>query len=153
MADVAQVLMLPPPTPYQRLPVREGHELAINEDSVGGEGARARRFRFRVHEGNDGSAASGDTRRAGAQGSVQTALSRSNASAGNSATGSTSGSIRYSSRDPGSGASSTFLAQSIAQEQLGDGLHNPPNAAAAAAYSRAGTALTPRVSVGLDIRT
>jgi hypothetical protein len=47
--------------------------------------------------------------------------------------------------------STAFLAQSIAQEQLGQGLHNPPHAAASAAYTRTGNAVSYRTSLGVDV--
>ncbi len=52
MADFAQILLLPPPAPYvQRLPARE-NELAVQAEvqGSGGDAARAKRFRFRVHD-------------------------------------------------------------------------------------------------------
>ena len=156
MSDLAQVLLLPPPTPYpQRLPVRESSELAVNADpqsdgAGGGDGARARRFRFRVHEGGNSSETNVDyaTRRTDAR----AALSGGGGSTEDATAQSSSRRIRYSSGDSGKGSSSAFLAQSFAQEQLGEGLHNPPYATAAAAYGRTGAALNSRVSAGVDIR-
>ena len=148
MADFAQILLLPPPTPYpQRLPARE-QDLAVNAEAQGTDAARAKRFRFRIYEGGESSETNTDlaTRQAGG-----TALNNDGST--EDATGqSSSRSIRYSRSDTGSGSSRTFLAQSFAQEQLGAGLHNPPFAAATAAYSRTGAALDTRVSAGLDIR-
>ena len=150
MADIAQVLLLPPPQPLpQRLPARE-HELAVNpEAQSGGDSARARRFRFRVHEGGDSSETNTDlaTRRTDSRAALN------NGGSAEDATGQpASRRIRYASTgDSRSGNSSTFLAQAFAQEQLGEGLHNPPFAAATAAYSRTGAALNPRASAGLDI--
>jgi hypothetical protein len=152
MADYAQILLLPPPQPpQQRLPARES-DLAVNADAQqGGDSARARRFRFRVYEGNDSSETSTDVaRRAGARGALPGAESAA-ADSAETSTGSSAG-FRYSyNRNSGYAASSAFVAQSIAQEHLSDGLHNPPNAAAAFAYNRAGAALNTRASAGLDI--
>jgi hypothetical protein len=149
MADFAPILLLPPPTPYpQRLPARE-QDLAVNAEVQSTDTARAKRFRFRVYEGGESSETNTDlaTRQAGGR----TALKNDGST--EDATGqSSSRSIRYSRSDTGSGSSSAFLAQSFAQEQLGEGLHNPPFAAATAAYSRTGAALDPRASAGLDIR-
>ncbi len=44
-----------------------------------------------------------------------------------------------------------FRPQSFAQEQLGEGLHNPPFAAASAAYTRTGAALNARASAGVNL--
>jgi hypothetical protein len=150
MSDLAQVLLLPPPTPYpQRLPARDSNELAVNADAQGGgDSARARRFRFRVYEGSE----SGETSVDQARGSnVRGALNGGRST--NSATSETAQpAIRYSTGDSGSGSSSAFLAQAFAQEELGEGLHNPPFAVASAAYGRAGNALNVRASAGVDIR-
>jgi len=144
MADYAQILLLPPPVPPpQRLPARE-QELAVTEGQ-GGDNARARRFRFRVVEGGETSTDLA-TRRAGA-----TTLDNSG-STENATADSSSPRIRYASSDTHRGSSTAFLAQTFAQEQLGEGLYNPPFAAATAAYSRTGAALNPRASAGLDIR-
>jgi len=150
MSDLAQVLLLPPPTPPQRLPVREGNELAVNADAQGGgDSARARRFRFRVYEGSE----SGETSVDQARGSkVRGALNGGGST--NSTTTQTQTqqqAIRYSTGDSGRGSSSAFLAQAFAQEELGEGLHNPPFAAASAAYGRAGNALNTRASAGVNI--
>jgi hypothetical protein len=148
MADYAQILLLPPPQPpQQRLPARES-DLAVNGDAQqqGGDSARARRFRFRVYEGSDSSETNVDY--ASRRTSARAALT-SNASANPATTEQPAQSFRYSGGE--SGSSSAFLAQTFAQEQLGEGLHNPPFAAASAAYSRAGAALDPRASAGLDI--
>ena len=148
MADIAQVLLLPPPTPpLQRLPARE-QELAVNGEAQqqGGDAARARRFRFRVTE--DG-AANTDiaTRRTDPRSTLT-----GNDAADDATSRTSSGRIRYATgADSRTGNSSAFLAQAFAQEQLGEGLHNPPYAAATTAYSRTGAALTPRASAGVDI--
>ena len=153
MADIAPIFLLPPPTPpQQRLPARgENGELAVNTDAQGGgDSARARRFRFRVYDGSESGEASGD---------VKTRRTDPRAALGGDTASDTAGSstdsaarTRYSyNRDSGYAASSSFIAQSIAQEHLSEGLHNPPNAAASAAYTRSGAALNPRVSAGVDI--
>lgn len=159
MTDLAQILLLPPPTPPQRLPVRESSELAVNADAQGGEGARGRRFRFRVYEGRDGAETGTDyqAQRTGARAALAGAANATSDAAGSSADSGSAGSrgagTRYAyNRNSGYAASSAFVAQSIAQEHLSEGLHNPPNAAAAAAYNRSGAALNPRASAGLDIR-
>jgi len=150
MSDLAQVLLLPPPTPPQRLPAREGNELAVNADAQGGGSAggdRARRFRFRVYEGSESGGTSVDY----ARGAGTRAVS-SGGRAANTATAETAQqAIRYSTGDSGRGASSGYLAQAFAQEELGEGLHNPPFAAASAAYGRAGNALNARASAGVNI--
>jgi hypothetical protein len=150
MADFGQILLLPPPAPYvQRLPARE-NELAVNAEvqGSGGEAARAKRFRFRVHE--DG--ASSETNTDLATRRTDSRVTLDNDGSAENATGQPSSrSIRYTRGDTGSGASSAFLAQAFAQEQLGEGLHNPPFAAASAAYTRTGAALNARPSANLDI--
>jgi hypothetical protein len=150
MSDLS-ILLLPPPTPpLQRLPARE-QELTVNADvqQGGGDAARARRFRFRVYDGGESSETGTDltARRTGGRAARTDSNSTEDATARASA-----GRIRYATEDSRSGASSTFLAQSFAQEELGEGLHNPPFAAATAAYSRTGAALNPRASAGVDIR-
>jgi hypothetical protein len=137
MADLAQILLLPPPTPpLQRLPARE-QDLAVNGEvqQQGGDAARAKRFRFRIQE--DG-AASTDlaTRRT----DPRTTLTGNDA-ADDATSRASSGRIRYATgADTRTGNSSAFLAQAFAQEQLGEGLHNPPYASASAAYNRTGSA-------------
>ena len=153
MADFAQILLLPPPAPYPQRPqssstARE-NELAVNPDTQGGgDAARAKRFRFRVYEGGESSETNTDlaTRRTGGRGALN------NDGSTEDATGqSSSRRIRYATGDSRSGNSSAFLAQAFAQEQLGEGLHNPPFATATAAYGRTGAALNPRASAGLNI--
>jgi hypothetical protein len=150
MSDLAQVLLLPPPTPPQRLTVRDNNDVAVNADQQsGGDSARARRFRFRVYEGGDSSEISVDYAR-GANGASNNA--RSGNAAGNATANQAQAQpLRYPSRDSGNGASSTFLAQAFAQEQLGEGLHNPPFATASAAYNATGAALNARASAGVDL--
>ena len=144
MADLAQILLLPPPTPpLQRLPARE-QDLAVNADAQGSDNARTRRFRFRVVEGEE-TTTDIATRR------TSNATRGSTGSTENATADSASPRIRYASSDSRQGSSSAFLAQTFAQEQLGEGLYNPPYAAASAAYSRTGAALNPRLSAGLDI--
>ena len=146
MADIAQVYLLPPPTPpLQRLPARE-QEFAVNgEQQQSGDAARGRRFRFRVHDGDETSTDIA-TRRTDpratltGKGAAEDATSRAS-----------SGRIRYATgADSRTGNSSAFLAQAFAQEQLGEGLHNPPYAAASAAYTRTGAA-SYRASTGTTV--
>jgi hypothetical protein len=137
MADIAQILLLPPPTPpLQRLPARE-QDLAVNGEvqQQGGDAARGRRFRFRIQE--DGAA---NTDLATRRTDPRTALTGNDA-ADDATSRASSGRIRYATgADSRTGNSSAFLAQAFAQEQLGEGLHNPPYAAASAAYTRTGSA-------------
>jgi hypothetical protein len=146
MADLAQILLLPPPTPpLQRVPARE-QDLAVNaEGQQGADAARGKRFRFRVYEGSE-TGTDVATRRTDSR----AALSH-DGSAEDAAGQPSSGRIRYATGDSRSGSSSAFLAQAFAQEQLGEGLHNPPFAAATAAYTRAGAALDARTSAGVSI--
>jgi hypothetical protein len=147
MSDLA-ILLLPPPTPpIQRLPARES-ELAVHAEPQqgGGDAARAKRFRFRVHEGGEAGTDIA-TRRTDSRAALNNEGSAEDATARSS-----SGRIRYASTgDSRSGSSSAFLAQAFAQEQLGEGLHNPPFATASAAYSRTGAALNPRASAGVNL--
>ena len=139
MADIAHILLLPPPQPLQtRLPARE-QELAVNPDAqAGAETARAKRFRFRVYEGGE----SGETRTdlATRQASDRRPTLDNERTAQDATGERTQGRVRYAAGDSRPGNSSAFLAQTFAQEQLGEGLHNPPFAAAAAAYTRTGAA-------------
>jgi hypothetical protein len=136
LSDLAQILLLPPPTPpVQRPPARE-QELAVNPElqQQGGDAARGRRFRFRVHEGGE-SGTDIATRR------TDSGVTLNGKGASEDATGQPSaGRIRYATADSRNGSSRAFLAQAFAQEQLGEGLHNPPYAAASAAYTRTGSA-------------
>jgi hypothetical protein len=149
MSDLAQILLLPPPSPpLQRLPARE-QELAVNPEAqqAGEHAARGRRFRFRVQEGDEGSTDIA-TRRT----DPRTALI-GNGALDDATARASSGRIRYASHDFRAGSSSSaFLAQAFAQEQLGQGLHTPPFAAAAQAYTRSAAALNARAGAGLDIR-
>jgi len=134
LSDLAQILLLPPPTPpTQRLPARE-QELAVNPDlqQQGGDAARGRRFRFRVHEGAE-TGTEIATRRTDSNVTLNGKAATEDATSQPSA-----GRIRYATADSRSGSSSAFLAQAFAQEQLGEGLYNPPYAAASAAYTRTG---------------
>jgi hypothetical protein len=148
MPDLGQILLLPPPQPQiQRLPARE-QDLAVNPDAQIAEAARAKRFRFRIHEGGESAETGTDlaTRQTGSR------AARNNERSTEDASGRPSqGRIRYAIADSRSGNSSAFLTQAFAQEQLGEGLHNPPFAAAAAAYTRTGAALTARGSAGVNI--
>ena len=135
MPDLGQILLLPPPQPLiSRLPARE-QDLAVNPDPQTADIARAKRFRFRIHEGGDSAQTNTDlaTRQTGSR------VARNNERSTEDASGQPSqGRIRYATGDSRSGNSSAFLAQAFAQEQLGEGLHNPPFAAAAQAYGRTG---------------
>jgi hypothetical protein len=167
MADIGQILLLPPP------PVR-ATDRALTSHGQPGRGAvqasedgstpagasvseqgRARRFRFRVYEGGETSNTGTelDTRSTGTKQALTTASTGpGNSDSLDSRSGLSGGAAGRDAgfSNPNSGASSAFLAQSIAQEQLGAGLYNPPYAAAAAAYTRTGAALTPRASAGVD---
>jgi hypothetical protein len=147
MSDYAQIMLLPPPTPpLQRLPARE-QDLAVNgEQQSGGDAARGKRFRFRVYEGGEANTEIA-TRRTDPRtvinndGAIEDATARASA-----------GRIRYASgSEARSGSSSAFLAQSFAQEQLGQGLHNPPYAAASEAYTRTGAAAFAGRSSGSNV--
>jgi hypothetical protein len=131
MSDLAQILLLPPPTPPLRRQQAREQELAANPElqQQGGDAARGRRFRFRVHEGGES-----NTDIATRRTDLRTTLSADATSQPSP------GRIRTATGDSRSGSSSAFLAQAFAQEQLGEGLHNPPYAAASAAYTRTGTA-------------
>ena len=162
MAEIAQIYLLPPPVRQpatdRALARQAGHAHAPEDGSIqaGSEQARARRFRFRVHEGGETSDTGTEleTRHTGSNAALTaSAIDLRNSDSLESQSGRSG---RSSGRDatfykPTAGVSSAFLAQSIAQEQLGEGLHNPPHAEAATAYSRTGAALTPRPSAGLDI--
>src|SRR5512142_432847 len=140
MAEIGQIYLLPPPvrppatdralaTQQQAQAPQDGSSQAGSSDQL-----RARRFRFRVYEGGETSETGTelDTRRTGSN----AAATASNIDLGNSDS--------LQSQNGRSGRSS-------AQEQLGEGLHNPPFAAATTAYSRTGAALTQRPSAGVDI--
>jgi hypothetical protein len=164
MSEIAQIYLLPPPvrppatdraltTPVSQSPVAAPEDGSSQAGSS--EQARARRFRFRVYEGGEASDTGTElqSRRTGGHATV----TASNIDLGNSDSlesrsrrgGRPSGDATF--YRPSSSGTSAFLAQSIAQEQLGEGLHNPPYAAAATAYSRTGAALAARPSAGLDI--
>jgi hypothetical protein len=155
MSDIAQVLLLPPP-PRPPVPVSQEREpVATASGASAQEQARARRFRFRVYEGGEAADAGTqyDARRTGDAARLAAAGGGAGGAKVLDAHSDDTGRSRfYFSRNSGFGGSSAFVAQSIAQEQLGEGLHNPPHAAAAAAYTRAGTALAPRISAGVDLR-
>ena len=141
MADIAQILLLPPPTPpLQRLPhpsTGREQELAVNGEvqQQGGDAARGRRFRFRVLEGGEANTDLA-TRRTDPRATLT-----GNDAAEDATSRASSGRIRYANgAESRTGNSSAFLAQAFAKEQLGEGLHNPPYAAASAAYTRTGAA-------------
>ena len=154
MSEIAQILLLPPPprANTRALAPQTQDDTAVQPAAA--DQARARRFRFRVHEGGETAepGAELDTRRAGRP----AALAPRNATLDRSSLLNADGQGRdrrpaLFGADPGRGASSAFLAQSIAQEQLGEGLHNPPYATASAAYTRTGASLTPRRTAGIDL--
>jgi hypothetical protein len=167
MSEIGQILLLPPP------PVRPGDRALTlqgraqgqvqgaddGSSQAGGsvnEQIRARRFRFRVYEGGQTSNAGTDldTRRTGSPAAFATSnidLGTSDSLGGGNQTGGRAASRNTGFDQSHSGASSAFLAQAIAQEQLGEGLHNPPYAAAATAYSSTGASLDARPSAGLNI--
>jgi hypothetical protein len=147
MSDLAILLLPPPSPPLQRLPARE-QELAVNPEAqqAGEQASRGRRFRFRVYEGGESSTDIA-TRHTDPRATLTVNGTTEDATARASA-----GRIRYANGNSNSGASSSaFLAQAFAQEQLGEGLHNPPFAAATSAYSRNGAALNSRASAGVNI--
>ena len=161
MAEIAQVLMLPPPVrnpATERALASQGQAPAPEDGSAQAGSAdpgRARRFRFRVYEGGEASQTGTelDTRRTGGKAAFtasQIDLGHSDSLESRSGQSGRSTAQNGTYR-PSTGASSAFLAQSIAQEQLGEGLHNPPFAAATTAYTRTGAALTGRPSAGIDI--
>ena len=137
MSDLAQILLLPPPAPPLQRSLAREQELAVSaEQQQGGDAARGKRFRFRVYEGGEASTDIA-TRR------TDPRVSLNNEGAAEDATSQRSaGRIRYATTGDSSrpGNSAAFLAQRFAQEQLGQGLHNPPFAAASAAYTRTGAA-------------
>ncbi len=158
MADIAQILMLPPPTvrppatdraltPQNNPGAEDGSSQVSSQDQ-----GRARRFRFRVYEGGETSDPGTElsTRRTGGQAPVNASQIDLGNSDSLESQGGAGGRNATLFKQNG-GGSSAFLAQSIAQEQLGEGLYNPPFAAASAAYTRSGAATTPRASAGLDI--
>jgi hypothetical protein len=165
MADIAQIYLLPPPSarstdralaPQGRGSVQPPEDGSAQAGASVNDQARARRFRFRVHEGGETSN-TGTELDASSAGASKT-LTASPIDLGNSDSLESQGgrSGQAAGRNAGfqksnGGASSAFLAQSIAQEQLGEGLYNPPYASAAAAYTRSGAALTPRASAGVDL--
>jgi hypothetical protein len=155
MADIAQILALPVPLrnplPDPTAQYRGG--AGGTADSTAENGGRARRFRFRVYE--SGSAAAGiesNARRTGVSIRPQLAHSGNRGPAAASVNAAQPAGKRNTVfQAANTGTSSAFLAQSIAQEQLGPGLHNPPHAAAAAAYAQAGSALTARLGMGVRL--
>lgn len=169
MADIAQIYLLPPPvrlsaTDRALAPRQQGQAAPAGpEDGSSQAGAatseqvRARRFRFRVYEGGETSNTGTelDTRRTGSNaafaGTSRIDLGSSDWSESQGGRSGRSIGRGGTAHQPNANASSAFLAQSIAQEQLGEGLHNPPYAAATTAYSRTGAALTRGPSAGLDV--
>src|SRR5689334_16336731 len=117
MSDLAQILLLPPPTPPLQRPQAREQELAANPElqQQGGDAARGRRFRFRVYEGGES-----NTDIATRRTDPRTTLT-GNGSAEDATGQPSSGRIRTATADSRSGSSSAFLAQAFAQEQLGEG--------------------------------
>jgi hypothetical protein len=174
MADLARILALPPPRSYGAAAHAAGRQLRPVE-AARGDGAstglpvrqadgiedpadlqsdgQAKRFRFRVYDG-----AGRDTQ--------STDLRPSQNGAANGRRGAASGPAAEASatqppagrpqNDPNASGRSepkalaTFLAQLIAQEQLGQGLHAPPVKAADIAYRRAGG--EPSIDIGSPAR-
>jgi hypothetical protein len=157
MATIAQILLPPPLRPQQIQVIPRGrNDFPVGGDESSGDDARARRFRFRVYDGGNATATDPDPRRANRAAQSSAASTALNNATDLAAQGKTPDHARSATHylagtKAGPGASSTFLAQAIAQEQLGGGLHNPPNDAAAAAYGRANAALAAYPSAGLDI--
>jgi hypothetical protein len=163
MADLARILALPAPrsfgpgtSPAGGLlrPIRSGRadEAAGNNlptesvrlaDAAEEATAQAKRFRFRVYDGASRDAQAGELQRdqasvAGNRPKVA-AVARDQVNAGSA------------EADPAEPkAIATFLAQLIAQQQLGQGLHAPPVKAADLAYRRAGA--EPRIDIGSSAR-
>lgn len=152
MADIGQILYLPPPVANGRaaaIPTDERLRRpvpAIDSDTAGSQ-ARAKQFRFRVYDGGrrdeaqPHEAMAGDnglpTRRAG---NARSDEARPDAAQSGAAqkdrsrheTGGQRGQAFLAT------ASAPFLAQLIAQEQMQAGLHDPPLRAADRAYRQAG---------------
>ncbi|HEY4164933.1 MAG TPA: hypothetical protein VGM59_17835 [Dongiaceae bacterium] len=172
MTDIAQILALPvplrPTPPYP--PAQYRGTVSDAADSTAQDGARARRFRFRVYQNDDSSTGNSPqrTNESARKQVAQSDIARPNAARSNAtqvnAEGAGGADARASRRSGNQNAaayqylntrttspSSAFLAQSIAQEHLGQGLYNPPFAAASAAYTRSGNALSYRASTGLDL--
>ena len=153
MADIGRLLLLPPPAiPGRNAPARvgagrgegeagdeRGAAARVEETADSTSQARGKQFRFRVVDGgrNDslGNAevpARTDPNAAGRNtGNARDALG----SQATSNRGATSGS---NSGVPLGTPQATFLAQLIAQEQLPQGLYDPPVKAADRAYRQAG---------------
>lgn len=152
MTDIGRILYLPPAAANGRSSAIPGNAAAdargqvrapppvpAVESGAGGE-ARAKQFRFRVHDGarsgeRPDETLAGDnglpTRRAGSTLSDEALAARGEPGAGDGRSG------RFVASGFGS-ASAPFLAQLIAQEQLRPGLYDPPLRAADRAYRQAG---------------
>jgi hypothetical protein len=151
MLEIPRAILLPPPnSTAQRASVRGGH--ALDQDlpaergakpAAGNAGAfltlietrredtielKGKQFRFRPY-GNRGDAERAEDSRAIERPAAEEA-GESGQAADEVLTGFAAG--------DGSRNSAAFLASFIAQEQLAEGLHNPPHAAASDAYRRAG---------------
>jgi hypothetical protein len=167
MADIAQMLMLPAPTHSYALTQRYRDGVSDQPDSATDRNTRqngqaAHRFRFRVYENGNAEAPATESDAPGVarqnrlrlvDGAFANATNtRDNARADKIAradarTGGDNRTVNHAF----AAVSSAFLTQAIAQEQLREGLHNPPVAAANAAYARANATLAASTSSGLDI--
>ena len=163
MADLARILALPPPRSFlpgansggnQLRPIRSAHsdEAAANSLTIDSAGqaedatAQAKRFRFRVYDGTGRSGEPADLRHNPGRDPAQATANqpRVTAPTGQAKAGD-------AAADPSEPkAIATFLAQLIAQERLGEGLHAPPVKAADLAYRRAGA--EPSLDIGSPAR-
>jgi hypothetical protein len=151
MADVSR-LLLPPPsqfasaggrTPLARIGEGKGEARdeqglvrAVDETADATSGARAKQFRFRVVDGGRSDQLAGNAElpartRPNQEGSAEAAGANNNQTATNARGNQGSG-------VPLGTPLATFLAQLIAQEQLPQGLYDPPVKAADRAYRQAG---------------
>jgi hypothetical protein len=157
MPDITQILALPVPlrpAPHDPLALSRG-KVAGAAYSNAQEGVQGRRFRFRVYEDGNAGGTENNTRRASgsARGQVAPFNGRDSRAANDStarSSGNRNSAYQYLNTRT-TGSSSAFLAQSIAQEQLGQGLYNPQYAAASAAYTRTGNAVSYRTSIGVNL--
>nr|WP_298683256.1 hypothetical protein [uncultured Dongia sp.] len=147
MADVSR-LLLPPPSTIGRTPLarigegkgeardEQGLVQAVDETADATGGARAKQFRFRVLDGGRSDQLAGNAelpaRTRPGQDSTAEAASTGGAQTTTNARG------QQGSGVPLGTPLATFLAQLIAQEQLPQGLYDPPVKAADRAYRQAG---------------
>jgi hypothetical protein len=146
MADVSR-LLLPPPSTIGRTPLarigegkgdesRDDRSLIARVDEAGDatSGGRAKQFRFRVLDGGRSDQLAGN-----AELPARTRPNQENAAeAVASSTQAAAARGRQGSGVPLGTPLATFLAQLIAQEQLPQGLYDPPVKAADRAYRQAG---------------